>query len=221
MSRARAISIVWLALLCACASEPPAPGWKLQARSALERGTDAWLEGRTQLAEREFATARDEVARTGRPDLLARAELTRCAVRVASLQFEPCAGFERLRADAAPAETAYAAYLTGRASAADVPLLPEQHRAVANPSTSPAATAAALRSMPDPVARQVAAGVLLQAGRASPEVIATAIDNASAQGWRRPLLAWLTLQAQRAQLAGDTGALERIRRRIALVEGAR
>jgi hypothetical protein len=60
----------------------------------------------------------------------------------------------------------------------------------------------------------VAAGVLLRAGRANPEVIALAVDTASSQGWRRPLLAWLNLQLQRAERAGATAELERLRRRI-------
>ena len=54
-------------------------------------------------------------------DLLARLELLRCATRVAALVFEPCAGFEALAADAAPAEQAYARYLAGQAQAADAP----------------------------------------------------------------------------------------------------
>jgi len=48
---------------------------------------------------------------------------------------------------------------------------------------------------------------------------AGAIDIASAQGWRRPLLAWLGVQEKRAEAAGDREVLERIRRRIALVAG--
>ncbi len=212
--------IVLAALLVACGSNPPAPDWKANAQSALERGTSAWLEGRTAIAEREFGVARSEIARTGRPDLLARAELARCAALVASLQFEPCTAFEALRNDAAPAERAYAAYLAGRASATEIALLPEQHRGVAGAAADGAA-ASALQSMTDPVARQIAAGVLLQSGRANPAVIAAAIDNASAQGWRRPLLAWLKVQEQRAQAAGDADALATIQRRIALVENSR
>ena len=42
------------------------------------------LAGDTQLAEREFAYARAEISRSGRGDLLARAELVRCAARAAS-----------------------------------------------------------------------------------------------------------------------------------------
>jgi hypothetical protein len=216
-----AVPIVLVVLLAACSSSPPVPDWKANAQSALERGIGAWLEGRTAIAEREFGIARSEIARTGRPDLLARAELARCAALVASLQFDPCTAFDSLRDDASPAERAYAAYLAGRAGTADIALLPEQHRAVANPTATDSATASSLQSMKDPVARQVAAGVLLQAGRANPAVIAAAIDNASAQGWRRPLLAWLKVQEQRAQAAGDAVAVETIQRRIALVESSR
>jgi len=208
-------------LLAACSNNPPVPDWKLNASGALERGSTAYLEGRTAVADREFATARAEIARTGRADLLARAELTRCAAQVAALAFEPCTGFEALRADAPPAELAYAAYLAGRATAADAAQLPAHHRAIAAAGTSEAATVSALQAMPDPVARQVGAAVLLETGRASPPVIALAIDNASAQGWRRPLLAWLTMAAQRAQLAGDAAAADALRRRIALVESGR
>ncbi|HET7528505.1 MAG TPA: hypothetical protein VFK10_21375 [Burkholderiaceae bacterium] len=211
------IATVAAALLVACSSAPPSPDWKINAQSALERGTNAYLEGRSAIAEREYASARAEIARTGRVDLLARAELTRCAAQVASLAFEPCTAFDALRADAPAAEQAYAAYLAGRATSTDVALLPAHHRALVT-GTSDAATVAALQAMPDARSRQIGAAVLLQGGRANPQVIALAIDNASAQGWRRPLLAWLTLQAQRAQAAGDTAALDAVRRRIAVVE---
>ncbi|HEY6513304.1 MAG TPA: hypothetical protein VI032_15070 [Burkholderiaceae bacterium] len=208
-------------LLHACGNKPPVPDWKLNAQAALERATNAYLEGRTSIAEREFSIARAEITRTGRPDLMARAELTRCAAQTASLAFEPCAAFDALRADAPPAEIAYAAYLAGRSSAADAALLPAHHRAVATPGTSESSALAALQSMPDALSRQIGAAVLLETGRANPAVIALAIDNASAQGWRRPLLAWLTLQAQRAQTAGDTAAADAVRRRIALIESGK
>jgi hypothetical protein len=211
-----AITVVLMA--AACGNNPPVPDWKLNAQSALERAAGAYLEGRSGIAQAEYANARREIARTGRLDLLARAELMRCAAQVASLQFEPCAGFEALRADAQPPELAYAAYLGGRASATEVALLPEAHRAVAAPGASETATVSALQAIKEPFARQIAAAVLLQTNRASPGVIAQAIDNASAQGWRRPLLGWLKLQAQRAQAAGDNAAADSLQRRITLVE---
>jgi hypothetical protein len=69
------------------------------------------------------------------------------------------------------------------------------------------------------LARLVAVGVLFQAGRASPPAIALAVDTASSQGWRRPLLAWLKVQLELAERAGDSEAAERLRRRIGVAAG--
>ena len=60
---------------------------------------------------------------------------------------------------------------------------------------------------------------LMQRGAATPGVIAQAVDTASAQGWRRPLLAWLTVQQQRAQAGGAVDDVARIQRRMDLVLG--
>jgi len=128
-------------------------------------------------------------------------------------------GFEKLRTDAAPAERAYADYLAGRLQPGDVALLPEPQRRVAQARAGAGAADAALRSVEDPLSRLIAAGVVFQASLASPETLQIAVDTASAQGWRRPLLAWLTVQLKRAEQAGDTTEAERLRRRIDVVQG--
>ena len=203
--------------LAGCTSAPPAPDWQLNAHGALDRAVAAYLAGDTRVADAEFEQARRELSRTGRADLLARAALLRCAAQVASLALSACTAFEPYRADAAAAERAYAAYLAGQASVADLALLPPAQQTVA---AAGASTDAALAAITDPVARLVAAGVLLQTGRASPATITLAVDTASAQGWRRPLLAWLGLQARRADAAGAADEAARLRRRIAWVQGA-
>jgi len=208
--------------LAACSNTPPPPDWQMNAQSSLQRATDAWLSGHSRIEAVEFARARTEVARTGQPALMARVELLRCATRVAALVFEPCAGFQALAVDAAPAEQAYARYLAGQALAADAALLPEAQRPLAlaqaeapPPAQSQAAIEAALARIQDPLSRLVAAGVLLQRGAASPAVVELAADTASAQGWRRPLLAWL--KVQQAQAGGAVDEAARIQRRMDLV----
>ena len=222
-----ALSAAALLLLAACASAPPTPDWQLSAHSALDQSVAAYLRGDSRAAQQDFDRARAEIARTGQVDLLARAELLRCAARVASLVFTPCEGFERLRPDTAAPEQAYAHYLGGTLLPDQVGLLPPAQRVVAalvGASANQAGgadganTAAALQQIANPVSRLVAAGVLMQAGRASPAVIALAVDTASAQGWRRPLLAWLGVQVQRAELAGDHDSVERLRRRMGWIQ---
>jgi hypothetical protein len=62
-------------------------------------------------------------------------------------------------------------------------------------------------------------GVQFKTGGISPAGITQAVEIASAQGWRRPLLAWLGVQAKRAEDAGDSETAARIRRRIELISG--
>jgi len=205
-------------LVAACINAPPPPDWQMNARQALDSAVAAYLEGNSRVEAAEFARARSEIGRTGRIDLLARAELMRCAARVASLVFEPCAGFEELRPDAPAAERVYADYLAARVAPQDIALLPEQHRVVA--SVPAEGAAAALRAIDDPLSQLIAAGVLLQAQRASPEVLQIAVDAASAEGWRRPLLAWLNVQLLRAEAAGAQSEAQRVRRRIRVVQAA-
>lgn len=209
------LTVLLAAVLAGCASKPVPPSWKSNAQDALSGYSDAYLKGDTAIAEAEFARARSEVASTGRPDLVAHAELVRCATRVASLEHDLCPGFKLLEQDASAAERAYAAYLTGQWQGLDPMLLPEQHRAVLK--TGDGQGKSVLNAIADPLARLVAAGALLQMGRMTPDDITVATETASEQGWRRPLLMWLGVAQKRAEAVGNTGEMARIQRRIDLV----
>lgn len=205
-------------MLAACGSGPRVPDWQLNAASATERATSAYLEGKSAVAEREFGLARTQVGSTGLPEHAIRVELLRCAVQVAALVFEECSAFAALQPDATAADLAYARYLAGTASAADAGLLPEAQRAVAAAGDERAATTAAM-AIADPLSRLVAAGALLRANRATPELLTMAVNTASSQGWRRAVLAWMQVQLQRAEQAGDAAEAARLRRRIKLAGG--
>ena len=179
-------------LLAGCAGGPPPADWQLESHAAAQAYQRTYLRGDSRAAEVEFARLKQEFAATGRLDLAARAELLRCALRTASLEVDDCPGFEKLRAYAGAEEVAYADYLAGRAT-----------RAASDEALS----------------RLVFLGVQFKTGKATPEDILSAIEVSSAQGWRRPLLAWLGVEEKRAEAAGDAAALERIRRRIALASG--
>lgn len=202
-------------LLIACASGPALPDWQMNAKSSMEHAISAYMSGNDRVEVQEFAKARSEMASTGQIALVARVELIRCASRVASLVLDDCPGFEKLRKDAAAPERAYADYLAGRAQQQDIALLPVQHQSVMRATADSAGVAVA--NIGDPFSKLVAAGVLLRSGRANPTVITLAVDTASAQGWRRPLLAWLGVQAMRAEQAGDMAEAQRLRRRLDLI----
>lgn len=205
-------ALVLVCGLAACASGPKPPDWQVEAKGSMDRSVAAYMEGNSRVEAVELERARNQLSRTGRADLAATAELLHCATRVASLVLEPCTAFEALRTDAIPAQRAYADYLQGVLQAEGIALLPEAQRGAA------AGNAPAVQAIADPLSRLVAAGVLFRTGKATPAVITQAIDTASAEGWRRPLMAWLTVQAQRAEQGGDAEEAARLRRRIALTE---
>jgi hypothetical protein len=59
--------------------------------------------------------------------------------------------------------------------------------------------------------------VVLRRGQLAPVDIKLAVETASAQGWRRPLLAWLGVQAKHADSQGDHMAAGQARRRSELL----
>jgi hypothetical protein len=187
----RHVFLTTAVLAAGCAGGPPPADWQLNSSQALAAFQHYYLVGDAR-APAEFARARRELASTGREDLVARAELVRCAVQAASLEFGDCAGFEALQAGAGAPEREYADYLAGKRS-----------RAAGD----------------DALSRLVALGVRLRTSSIDPEGIARAVDIASSQGWRRALLAWLGVQEKRARDAGDTEAAGAIRRRIELISG--
>jgi len=208
----RLVPVLLVLLLAACGSKPRQPDWLVNADGAQDRYIRAYLSARDRVAGTEFTRFRSEVASTGQAALVARAELTRCAVQVASLDFAPCAGFEPLRADVTDAERAYADFLAGTLVAAQVDKLPEEYRGVAGGG----AGAAAVKGIRNPLQRVIASAVLLRTGKADPEVLQLASEAASEQGWRRAVIAWLGAQAMHAERAGAAEEAARLRRRMQL-----
>ena len=179
----------WLALAGRLRQQAAAA--RLAGRTRRARWTASPTPGCTATraaADAEFARARRATASTGRFDLVAQAELVRCAARAAALDYD-CPGFAALAGDATPAQRAYAAYLDGRWQGLDAApaarAAPRRRRA-----------AAALAGVADPLARLVAAGALFKAGRIAPADIAAAVDTASQPG----------LAPAAAGLAGRAGA---------------
>lgn len=215
-------------VLASCNAGPPVPDWQLDAHASLQRATQAYLAGDSRVAAVEYERARRELSRTGRAELVARGELVRCAARLASLESlgdiaagQPaCPAFEPLRADAGAAQAAYADFLRAALEPQRIALLPQNQRPAAGAGSDAAQRESAVRAIEDPLSRLVAAAAALRDGVAPPGLIADAVETASAQGWRRPLLAWLTVQLRRAEAAGDAAAQAQLRRRIELVGSA-
>lgn len=210
--------LVIAALMAGCSNSPPPPDWKMNAVSLLEHYQARWLEGDTGAADLALEKSRQEIARTGRLDLLARVELAACGTRIAALDFGACSAYTALAQEAADADKTYARFISGDWSGLDARLVPSQYAALVGARDAATANRAATE-IKAPLPRLIAAGLLFKQGRAEPATLALATDTASERGWRRPLLTWLSVQLQRAQAAGDARAAAHLQRRISLTEG--
>jgi hypothetical protein len=212
----RALLLAAAVLSGAGCAVAPVPAWHADTRDALDSFTSAYLAGNSRTADRYFRDARTSIAGTGRPDLAARVDLIRCAIGTAALDPDACAASDASRADLAAGDRAYADFLAGALDAVPARELPGQYRSIAQAKGADAQLKA-LREIEEPLSRLVAAGALFRAGRLSPDGIAVAVDTASEQAWRRPLLAYLNVQLKLAEQGGDAAAADAIRKRVDLI----
>lgn len=209
-----ALSVCLLAaFLSACGGTPPPADWKMNAVSLLEHAQQRWLEGDSKSAELALSQARNEIAKSARIDLLARAELAACAAHIASLDFSVCAAFDTLAPDASTRDKAYARFLVADWAGLDAQSLPAHYASLIGAKDDAGANRAAAE-IKDPLPRLIAAALLFRSGRADPATLGAAVDTASERGWQRPLLAWLEVQHKRAQANGDIDAAALLQRRI-------
>ena len=216
--RARRIGWMGCAVLAlhGCSSAPPAPSWQVEAKDSMDRALSAYLEGNTTVQRAEMHHVRAALARTGRPQALAQAELLLCAAQTAALDFAPCSEFDALQPDASDAQRSYAAYLAGASlTPAQIEHLPQAQRPIAQRGPQ---DASALPADMEPLALLVAAGNLMHRAQCPSAVVDQAIETASAQGWRRPLMAWIGVKRQLEHRAGHTEAVERLDRRLKLLQ---
>jgi hypothetical protein len=213
-----AIVLALLSTLSGC-STTPTKDWEVNASSAQNGAIDAYLSGDTVRYQSEVQRMRRTIGATGKTDLLIRAELSLCAIQVASLVESPCGGYLSVSHFGSPAEKAYESFLRGNFEGlksvkvdggAGLSALPPLYRAVVdNPS---AINNKAFQEAP--LSALVASSVLFRRGELGPQGVAQAVDMASDQGWRRPLLAWLGVQEALFKAAGEQQLALGVRRRM-------
>lgn len=209
--------LILILLLSACGSGQTAPDWQFDAQTAAERYTRYYLAGDVKLAATSFAQARAAVAATGDVAAVGHIELVRCGLHSAALDFAPCTGYTELAAiRTTPADSAYARFISADWHGMETKLLPAQYVALVGAASQPQAVInRAIVAISDPVSRLIASGLMVKRGTFDATTLQNAVDTASAQGWRRPLLTYLGLQAK---LGGDAATLAAIQARIRLVE---
>lgn len=212
-------SLLLISTLAACSSGETVPDWKIDTQSAMQRYTQYYLEGRSKLADASFAKARAATAATGDIAAVGHLELAKCGVQVAALNLAPCPAYRALAANDTPAtDAAYYRFLTGEWRDLERNALPSQYAPLLNKSSaSTDEVNQTLQGITDAVSRLVATGVMVKRKQFNLRTLQIASDTAAAQGWRRPLLAYLLLQKINIT---DPIQQQQIQTRIEIVESS-
>jgi hypothetical protein len=211
---------VAVAALLGCAQAPVAQ-WQGASVQASHRGVQAYLVGMGQVADIEFEHARRAVGSTANLEAVAHIELLQCAARIASLEPLVCTP----SVDAAymsQAQLVYLNYLNAMLPVeAKAALLPAAQRKVVLALRNGVSMEAVVRDMQtsndQPLSTLLACAIANQHQAAPLAVVGQAVDIASAQGWRKPLLAWLSVQRNLALEQGNTSLSAEAQQRIDLL----
>jgi hypothetical protein len=212
--------IMIVLLLCSCGSAP-VPAWKDKADRQLEDYKINFLAGKEDVTEPHFLKARKEIAASNDLNLLAVAYLTKYALHTASLESFDASEFARLhRLEPNATNMAYCHFLKGNFSAVDVNTLPMRYTGIVKAAVSKDVVLAAreIAAIDDPLSRLIACGVWVKYVSNDESILQVAIHTASANGWRRPLWAYLTSLQTYYRDSGDKGKADIIKDRLEILK---
>lgn len=212
--------LILAALICSCALAP-VPVWKDKAYQQLEDYKKYFLAGKEDAAEPHFIKARKEVASSNDLNLLAAVLLTRYALHTAALEdFDDSEliSINKLEPDAA--NLSYCYFLKGNFRAVDAKVLPSRYSGIIKAAAGQDATSAAreIAAIDDPLSRLVACGVWIKYMPCDENILQIAINTASANGWRRPLWAYLNKLHACYYERGDKNKADIVKDRLELLK---
>ncbi len=215
-------AVCFILLLAGCGFSQK-PGWLIKSSKRLETFKSNFLSGaEVSVTEANFAGAVEEIRKSGDLDLLQTAWLTRMALQCAVLDEMEEGDYRRIAAAGkVPANENFYIFLKGDISALDIKLLPDRYREFADAllKGDVLKTGKAIASMKDePLSRLIAAGVAVRRNLESEDIIQTAVDTSSVNGWKSALIAWLERQAAFYERAGNAAKASEIKRHIELIE---
>jgi alkylhydroperoxidase/carboxymuconolactone decarboxylase family protein YurZ len=216
--------IVWIAvffLLVGCGTTKPTASWLSAGYNQLDSYKKHYLSGQDKVADLQFNDALKEIKKSGDLELLARTHLIRMALQMATLQDLSSAEYLKIEAvHPSPANRNFYAFLQGETAQVDAKLLPEQYLSFIETLRRPGEgeRLRAIEQLEDPVSQLIAVGILVRMGQENEALLQRAIATASAEGWKKALLAYLArLQAYYAGKQEMSKALT-IEQRINLIK---
>jgi len=221
MTRPIRLAVTWAAfiyLLSGCASAPTQPHWKSISAKQLEKFGNLWLQGDTRNADAAYRIAHFELSRTGKIDLAARLEISRCAYMNAT--FDEHCGFtpsHRYYQYASSEDKAYFTFISGKWDNVEPELLDPKYRPLLL-AKDPVSLESSYSSIQEPVSKIIAASAIIKKRPASRKIIESAIQISSDNGWARSLTAWLNFALTSPEISLDQATTDLYNDKLGLIQ---
>jgi len=209
-----------LLLLCGCASKS-LPEWRTASFNHLEQYKKYFLSGREELAAIHFQKAIDEIKSSGNLSLLATAYLTRSALRTAVLEAPQIKEYlEVVEAGPDDDHKDYYLLLEGKFAQIQKTNLPTAYQDLAAvlEGGNEERISGAIFEIQDDLSRLIAIGLVVRYRMENEAILTTAVDLASANGWRKPLLIYMARLESFYQKRNEKDEAEKIRLKMELLK---
>jgi hypothetical protein len=216
------ICLILISIFAAACGGTKTPSWYSAANQQMDRFENNYLAGvKAEITELNFNKAVEEIKKSGDLDRLEKAWLMRMALQIASLK-EPDGGdYKKIEAvQPMPDNSNYYTFLSGDIAGVNDALLPKQYRKFYKALSGKDLVGAgnAIAAIEDnPVSQLIAAGLAVRLHMESEDILQTAVNAASVNGWKAALLAWLERMAAFYESKGDAAKAKTVRQRMELI----
>ncbi len=214
-----AVPILFLSLN-GCGSKT-VPDWQNNSFKYMEYFKKYFLTGNERKSEIYFTKAVEEIKKSGDLNILAKAHLTKCAVRVATLEEIDCNEFNVIEGIGGNRENNnFYTFLKGNFDNVDGILLPERYQKFFKSIKTDTIEDrnSEIVKIEDPLSRLVTVGLSVKHGRYNESTLKTALDVASAQGWKKALLAYLEEIKSFYQKTREAAKADKVQQKINLIQ---
>jgi len=197
------------------------PDWQNDSFKHMERFKKYFLTGDERRSELYFAKAVEEIKKSGNLDILAKAYLTKCAVSVAALEEINCDEFNVIEGIEGNRENNnFYTFLKGNFDNVAGELLPERYQKFFKSIKTDTLEDlnGEITKIEDPLPRLIAVGLSVKHGRYNESTLKIALDVASAQGWKKVLLAYLEEIKSFYKKTREAAKADKVQQKINLIQ---
>jgi len=203
-----------------CASQS-VPDWKNIGFNQLENYKKNYLTGKDFIAETNFRKATEEIKNSGDLDTLAKAYLTKFGIQTALLETfrdDEYLDIEEILPN--PDYLNFFNFLRGIITYVDGGRLPSRYRGAFGAIQAKNLTELEkqINGIDDPLSRLIATGVAVKQNCYNESILKAAVETASANGWRKALLVYLTQLQSLYEKDKSVEKADKIRKTILLLK---